>query len=184
MKKWIKSERLYYLIMMVIQLILIVLLVKQNNDLRTNIKSNNDYFTDRFYSFYGNQDGEKELLHFSTYNTRYFILVYVSNDCSICEIVQEDLCNFLRGNEIDGLVSIVLLSTEDLAIKDTRLKKMKISYQDAIQFGDVQPSIFAVNGQGEVIFSQKGYIRNTFPSFYHRLMQWKKKESRSIQISY
>lgn len=153
-----KFERFFYLLIIIV---LFSLILYKKNNVPMN-KSNSQAY--QLFSFIGfNHEGEKKIIQFTAYSSQYFIFCIISTECHHCREFFTKFNKFFEENKIIGNTQLVFLteSSENFN-SNTSFPVLKISRDDIIQFGFNTPTIFAVNGQGKVLFNHSGYYAGLF----------------------
>lgn len=183
-----KFERLYYFAIILIEVFLIIFLSIKlakcksfwyvNNQGPGQIKADG---IDRLYSFWAeNNLGEKELIQFTAYSTRFYIFGVFSSQCEYCDKYIDEMASFFINMELDRDIELVLLTRDriDRYKRYSPLKFLKLSFDDIVQFGMGVPAIMAVNGKGEILLKGIGYQSGMFEESLEAIKLNKYKKSK------
>ena len=194
-----KYERIFYFLVIVVEFILILLFYSALSDTRTALKKEitlNKRISPIIFSFNGLEENEKRnkteefyppSIHFSAYSSNYYLFITFSPGCPQCLEMLDDFKLYFPTRKIDLDTFIYLLSVEEAPNVDNENNRsvfcMQIDHQDMVQFGNMTPSVFAVNGQGEILFRQIGYSTGVFDKALYAIQQNKNKNTRSITFT-
>jgi hypothetical protein len=89
---------------------------------------------------------------------------------------------FFLNKEIDNTIQLIFLisDSEEAVEVDENFQCLKISRDDFIQFGLYTPTIFAVNGKGEILYRHRSYGKEIFKEVLETIYRDKRKTSKSI----
>jgi hypothetical protein len=181
-----KFERYFYFAIILVQFAFIVFLggkLKSRASDRVEGIANLGNVYSHLYSFVGTRpDGEKELLGFNAYSCTHYIIVTLSGNCPGCRSVIDALKDFSLERTLDIDLSVIFLSLETddrIEIPDS-FRSLKISRDDWLQFGLETPSIYLVNGQGEILLRHTGYEDGIFETMLKKALEAGKRRSKSI----
>jgi hypothetical protein len=182
-----RFEKIFFFSIITIEFILLLILNSQLNKCRQNQDFEQVLISENqravLSSFFGESiTGEKELIHFTSYSTNFFIFVSYSNNCGGCDLFLKKMQNYFLKKVIDKDIRLILVTSDDSksAGLTGNFEHLKVLHEDSIQFGLETPSIFAVNGKGEILFKQIGYSDGVFDTALETINKSKYKKSRSI----
>lgn len=194
-----KYERFFYFLVIVVEFILILLFYSALLDTKTALKKEiaiNKRISPIIFSFNGLEENEKRnktqefyppAVHFSAYSYNYYVFITFSPGCPQCLDMLDDFKLYFPSKKIDGDTFIYLLTVEEAPYVDIENNRsvfcMQIDSQDMVQFGNMTPSIFAVNGQGEILFKQIGYLPGVFDKALYAIQQNRNKNTRSFTFA-
>ncbi len=155
-------ERLFYITLLLIQAFFVIHIYRKANNVifrEINFKSTGKPFV---YSFKGKLDGQEIEVLFTAYNPNWYLFLIVSPECPHCKnllnFFQENFSNF-PFSKADSL-QIFVLSSREIKKEKNSLPLILIKEKDIAQFGYKFPSIYLVNGKGEILFKTSGFADN------------------------
>jgi len=127
-------------------------------------------------------NGKEEWIQFTAYSPKLYLFATISRNCQSCEIFLGKWNRFFKNNRTEMNIHPILLTDESIKNFNTAFvtEVLKISRDDMVQFGFDMPSIFAVNGKGEILFMQPGYSEGVSEVALKEILKNKNKKSREI----
>jgi len=103
-----------------------------------------------------NQNNKEEIISFSSKaNSKYFIFIIISSDCSYCKNFIEKFNNYIINHEINKKIKIIYFSNREYKNKhliDGFKFLILKDKQTLIELGAIVPTMYVVNGTGKVLF--------------------------------
>ncbi len=172
-----KSERAFYIFIILAEFVLVLLFYTRLNNAMKNRQvemHNSPKQENRIFSFYSiTGSGEKYLVHFTPYSSDSYIFVSVSNGCNHCKKLLESIQNFFADKKIADNIKVILVSQENLVqtglCSVPGIRCLKLTLDDIFQFGEYTPSIFVTDGKGNILFMYKGYREGIFQEVMKKL---------------
>lgn len=162
-----KFERVIYFLIITVMFFLVLFLYNKMLSGKKGITTFSD--DPRLYSFCGiNSKGEEEKILFTAYSNKLYIFATISSHCSHCKNFLINCKAFFQNHKIDKSIHLLLLTADSPKPNFIpHANYVRISHDDLIQFGFYTPSIFAVNGQGKILYKNKGY----FPGLFEKIIK-------------
>jgi len=185
------KERIFYFIIIIVQFVLMALLFTRLLDFKKKSetqKRDMPPLPRAFYSFdVESKDGTQNQVRFTAYSPHYYILVSVSPGCPSCQNLLDDFSAYFSNFKPQEGILVYLLSSETIPAIDIpdnpSIRAGKITFEDGIQFGPQVPSIFAVNGKGEILALQMGYSPGIFPKMIDIIHEIKNRKTSRVPVS-
>ena len=183
------KERLFYVGLLLIEFVLILfVLYHVRNRPNTMENATSPGFGkapsyNRLYSFDGvNQIGTEEHVRFSAYADQMYLFVVVSSECSHCSLFLDQFSQDLQQSPLQQAVQVIALTSNNLThfAKYNDFHFLRTSFDDLQQFGKSVPSVFLVDGQGNVLFTAVGYRSDLLKHITNAIVKFKTRKSESI----